>query len=239
MPSAARTVLAIRHVAFEHLGSLDSVLTERGYAVRYADAGMASIAPHMADDDALLCIMGGPIGAYEEDRYPYLMEELALIERRLKAGAPMLGICLGAQLIARAMGSRVYPGPSKEIGWGPVTLTEAGRASPLARLEECRGIVMHWHGDTFDLPAGATRLASSPITSNRAFSAGYRVLGLQFHIEAAPSEIERWLIGHACEIAATRGISVTGIRDDTAAYGPQLVPCAQRLFADWLDRAGL
>jgi GMP synthase (glutamine-hydrolysing) len=232
MPSPTRTVLAIGHVAFEHLGTFEAVLKKRDYAVRYGEAGMDRIAAEMADGDALLCIMGGPIGAYEEERYPWLLDELALIGRRLASGAPMLGICLGAQLIARAMGARVYPGPAKEIGWAPVELTEAGRASPLARLEDCRGMVLHWHGDTFDLPAGASRLASSAITLNQAFSAGDRVLGLQFHVEAAPDEIERWLIGHACEIGATKGVAVEAIRDDMA-------PCAERLFADWLDRAGL
>jgi len=239
MTRSSPTVLAVRHVAFEHLGAFEAVLTERGYAVRYADAGMDRIAPDMADGDALLCMLGGPIGAYEEHLYPWLLDEIALIERRLATGAPILGICLGAQLIARAMGARVYPGRAKEIGWAPIELTDAGRVSPLARLENCGRMVMHWHGDTFDLPDGATRLASSAITVNQAFSAGSSVLGLQFHIEAAPDEIERWLIGHACEIAATDGIAVAAIRADTAAHGPALAPCAARLFGDWLDGAGL
>ena len=239
MADSDKTVLAIRHVSFEHLGSFDALLKGWGYAVRYIDAGMEKIEPELTDKVALLAMLGGPIGAYEEAFYPFLMDELALIERRLTNGKPLFGVCLGAQLIARAAGSRVYPGTEKEIGWAPISLTEAGLTSPLAHLEASGGQVLHWHGDTFDLPTGADRLASTDVTANQAFSLGARVLGLQFHIEIAPAEIESWLIGHACEIGATPGTSVDTIRTDTSVHGAALVNSAARIFEDWLTGAGL
>lgn len=232
-------ILAIRHVDFEHLSTLEPLLANRGHTVRYVDAGTEAIDAAMADEATLLVMLGGPIGAYEEARYPFLRDELALIERRLKTGRLLLGICLGAQLIARALGASVYPGLKKEIGWAPLTPTIAGKASPLARLVPCEYRVLHWHGDILDLPHGATGLASTAATPNQAFSVGPSVLGLQFHIEIVPDEIERWLIGHACEIAGTEDVSVNGIRDDTVAYGQPLAACAAQMFADWLDETGL
>lgn len=151
-----RTVVAIRHVHFEHLGTFGPVLESAGWAVRYVDGGIDDIRHLDAAAPGLLAVLGGPIGAYEEDKYPFLADELRLIERRLASGRPIIGICLGAQLMARALGSSVYPGPAKEIGWHPLSLSEAGLASPLRHLGDIP--VMHWHGDTFDLPQGAERL---------------------------------------------------------------------------------
>src|ERR1700743_576111 len=120
----SKTLLAIRHVAFEDLGGFEAPLAEAGYAIRYADMGVDAIAGFGAPD--LLVVLGGPIGVYEDDLYPWLKDEIALIAARLKAQKPTLGICLGAQLMARALGARVYPGRAKEIGWKPLTLTSAG-----------------------------------------------------------------------------------------------------------------
>lgn len=238
MTTETREVVAIRHVGFEHLGTFAPVLRERFAAVRYVEAGRDDIAGIDAASPALIAVLGGPIGAYEEAAYPFLLDELALIQRRLAEGGALLGVCLGAQLIARALGARVYPGAAKEIGWAPVELTDEGRASPLGRLRDCGNRVLHWHGDTFDLPAGAARLASTAITENQAFALGGDVLGLQFHVEIDPAEIEHWLIGHACEIAATDGAAVGTIRDDTRAFGPALAACGPRLLTDWLDGNG-
>jgi GMP synthase (glutamine-hydrolysing) len=150
----SRTAAVIRHVAFEDLGIFREVLAARGYAVRYLEAGVDDLAGPLASAD-LAVVLGGPIGVYETERYPFLVTELRALERRLAAGRPTLGICLGAQLIAAALGARVYPGGKKEIGWAPVALTAAGRASPLAALEGRP--VLHWHGDTFDLPRASGR----------------------------------------------------------------------------------
>ncbi len=234
-----KEVVAIRHVGFEHLGTLAPVLTGRGFRVRYLDAGVSDLGAFDPVSPALLVILGAPIGACEDDQYPYLGDELRLIEARLQADKPMLGICLGAQLVARALGSRVYPGRSKEIGWAPIRLTREGERSCLAGLQDCNLQVLHWHGDTFDLPDRAQRLASTDVTANQAFAVGNKVLGLQFHLEADPAEIERWLIGHALEIAATPGASPAGIRADTARLGRATAKAAASCMRDWLESAGL
>jgi GMP synthase (glutamine-hydrolysing) len=232
-------VLAIRHVQFEHLGTFEDALARRGYHVRYAEAGADDLATIDPLSPRLLVVLGGPIGAYEEALYPFLLDELRLVERRLAAGRPILGICLGCQLIARALGARVYPGSAKEIGWSPLTLTESGGASPLAHLAGCDYRVLHWHGDTFDLPAGVELLASTTATAHQAFRRGADTLALQFHIEIDPGQIERWLVGHACEIAGVPGLDARTLRADTARFGPPLAACAGRMLDDWLDKAGL
>ncbi len=146
----------------------------------------------------------------------------------------MLGICLGAQLIARAAGARVYPGKQKEIGFSPLTLTPAGEASCLAALAAAGGNVLHWHGDTFDLPEGAERLASTPITENQAFGLGPNILALQFHMEAEPERLERWLIGHTGEIAQA-GLDVRALRADIGRHGAAVTQAGAQAFNRWLD----
>ncbi len=154
------TALAIRHVPFEDLGSFATVLRERGFAVAYRDAGLDDLgAPDLANAD-LLIVLGGPIGVYETREYPFLKGEIAVVERRLKAGRPVLGLCLGAQIMAKALGARVFKGKRKELGWSPLELTDSGRKSALAELGGRRA-VLHWHGDTFDLPREAELLAST------------------------------------------------------------------------------
>ncbi|MBD2666569.1 class I Glutamine amidotransferase domain containing protein [Richelia sinica FACHB-800] len=224
----------IRHVAFEDLGTLAGVLKQQNYAVTYFEAGrdnLADIAPLNAD---LLVILGGPIGAYDEQDYPFIVHELHLLEHRLAADLPTLGICLGAQLMARVLGARVFPGGEKEIGWSPLTLTNAGVNSAVGHLNAEHTSVLHWHGDTFDLPDGATLLAKSAKYDNQAFSWGKYGLGLQFHPEVTVSGLERWFIGHACEINATPGISVKQLRQDTANYAPKLETQAIKFWRAWL-----
>ena len=145
-----------------------------------------------------------------------LLDELRLLERRVRTARATLGICLGAQLIARALGSPVYPGARKEIGWGPLELTTYGRHSPLQHLDTVP--VLHWHGDTFDLPDGADRLASTAVTANQAFAVGPAIFALQFHAEVEAKNFERWLIGHRLEIASVAGLSVGGLRDDAQRF---------------------
>ena len=159
-------------------------------------------------------VLGGPIGVYEADAYPFLTPEIELIARRLHADRPTLGICLGSQLLAAALGARVYSSGVKEIGWAPIELSAAGEASCLRHLEKTA--VLHWHGDTFDLPAEAVRLASTPVCKNQAFSWRAHALALQFHAETAGTALESWYVGHTGEIAATPGISVPQLRADTA-----------------------
>jgi GMP synthase (glutamine-hydrolysing) len=231
------TVIAVRHVAFEDLGSFAAPLHRRGWTIGYRDATVDDLAaPELALAD-LLVVLGGPIGAYEDEAYPFLLDELRLIERRLAAGRPVLGICLGAQLMARALGARVYPGTGKEIGWSPLTLTEAGRRSCLAPLADGTP-VLHWHGDTFDLPEGAVHLAATERYRHQAFAHGRHGLALQFHIEAEAQGLERWYIGHACEIAATPGHSVPVLRAEAEHWAPMLAPRAAQCLESWLDSIG-
>jgi GMP synthase (glutamine-hydrolysing) len=229
-----KSLLAIRHVAFEDLGAFGPVFRDAGYAIQYCDAGLHDIASASSSAD-LVVVLGGPIGACEEDKYPFVVDELRLLERRLADSRPTLGVCLGAQLVARAMGARVYPGLRKEIGWSPIDLTPEGRQSPLARLES--GAVLHWHGDTFDLPAGSVRLASTAVTENQAFAFGPGILALQFHVEVETANFERWLIGHTVEIASVPGLSVVALRRDAQNLSAATSSCGQQMLRDWI--AGL
>jgi GMP synthase (glutamine-hydrolysing) len=227
-----KRALAIRHVHFEDLGTFAPVLAAHGYEIAYVDAGLDDLGAIREAAVDLLIVLGGPIGAYEEEHYAFLTAELALIGRQLRANRPILGLCLGAQLMARALGADVRPGPAKEIGWGPVTLTEAGLAGPLRHPGS--EPVLHWHGDAFTLPDGAERLAATEICPNQAFSVGANVLAFQFHPEAAVEGFERWLIGHAVEIAGVR-LSPDILRRETQLYGPAAAERGRRVITEWLE----
>ena len=220
--------IAIRHVAFEDAGTLEPVLKERGIGLRYLEAGVDDLSS--AKDTDLLVVLGGPIGIYEVDRYPFLKQELAMIESAVKKGVPVIGICLGCQALAAVLAARVYPGKKKELGWEEMTLTKEGKASPLGAIDGVR--VLNWHGDTFDLPVGATRLASTAITPNQAFTYGDKVLALQFHVELPERDLEKWLIGHTLELAK---VDLGKMRADTARFAPAANEASRRVFNDWLD----
>ena len=228
-----KSAIAIRHLHFEDLGTLAPVLERAGYQVRYVDVCIEDLAALNPVESDLLIVLGGPIGAYEDDLYPTLKDELKLLEKRLPAQRPTLGICLGAQLMARALGARVYSTGGKEIGWGPVTLSEAGRESAFRHLGQDDVAVLHWHGDTFDLPQGATLLASNGFCRNQAYAWGPNAVGFQFHPEASAARLEQWFIGHACEIATAR-LSVAALRADTSRYAGCLEVQAHRSFTAWL-----
>jgi GMP synthase (glutamine-hydrolysing) len=226
-----KTVIAIRHLHFEDLGTLEPLLEARDYAVRYVDAAEDLRALNVSSPD-LLVVLGGPIGASDDETYPLVADELALVRQRLDSMRPMLGMCLGAQLIARALGARVDSMGVKEIGFAPLTLTQDGEASPLATLGDVP--VMHWHGDQFDIPPGAVRLAGTEVCTNQAFARGRHVLGLQCHLEADPRQIEHWLVGHACELAQA-GIDPCALRTQAPSLQTRLPLAAQAAFTRWLD----
>lgn len=179
-----------------------------------------------------LAILGDPIGVYEEDLYPFVVAEAATIRTRVKSQRPTLGICLGAQFMAQALGATVGPGPAKEIGWAPVDLTPAGRAGPFRHIADAP--VLHWHGDNFGLPPNCENLASTAVCPHQAFSQGPNLLGIQFHIEADPKDIEAWLIGHAVELSMA-GCDPRVIRNDTTHFGTQLRDAATKTLSEWLD----
>ena len=232
-----RKAVAISHVCFEDAGTLEDALAARDIELAYLQAGVDDLSPAGAAD--LLIVLGGPIGVYEVDRYPFLKDEFAVVEKAIARGRPIVGICLGAQVLAAVLGARVYPGREKEMGWGLLGLTPQGRKSPLVALEENKFWVLHWHGDTFDLPRGATWLAETAIAPNQAFSYdGGKVLALQFHVEQHARGLERWLIGHAAELAAA-GVNLAKFRSDTGRLGPGLERASRKMFDLWLDQAGM
>jgi GMP synthase (glutamine-hydrolysing) len=226
------TCLAVRHVAFEDLGLLGPLLGARGYDIRYLDAGVDRFdaATLLAPD--LLVVLGGPIGVYECETYPFIADELAAIAARLTADQPMLGICLGAQMMAAALGARVAPGPVKEIGWAPLTLNAAGRASVLAPLGTTP--VLHWHGDNCDLPAGCDRLAATAHCPVQAFCRLPSQLALQFHLETEPARFETWLVGHTVELGKA-GIDPREVRKQARDLGPATRELGGKVLAAWLD----
>jgi len=226
-----RSCAVIQHVAFEGLGGFAGPLEAAGYQVTVINA--ADGVPDVMGGEDLVIILGGPISANDDHAYPFLRDELRLIDRRLNRNQPVMGICLGAQLIARTAGARVYPQPTKEIGFAPITLSRHGKTSCLSAFEQ-DPVAFHWHGETFDLPNGASRLASTPACENQAFTLGDTAIGFQFHAEATGRDIEHWLVGHAAELAQTK-IDPVALRRDAARYADHLSAKAEVVIRSWLS----
>ena len=230
--AVSRTCLVLGHVAFEDLDLLAPIITEHGYDVRYLQAGIDPI--HVAELGApdLLVVLGGPIGVYEADTYSFIRDEIAGISARLEADKPVLGICLGAQLMAASLGARVARGPVKEIGWAPVMLTDAGKGSVLASLAATP--VLHWHGDNCELPGGCERLASTEHCPVQAFRRRPWQLALQFHLEVDAARFERWLIGHTVELAKA-GLDPNELRTQARTQGAATAQAGRAVFSSWLQ----
>lgn len=183
--------LIFMHVAHEGPGTLGTFLEETGAEVRTILLYGGDEVPRRPGDEDLIVSMGGPMNVYEDGKYPFLAGEARFIAKAVKAGIPVIGICLGAQIIARACCAAVYPAPVKEIGWSTVTLTEEGRREALFDGVPGEIPVLQWHEDTFDLPAGGTLLATAADCPNQAFRAG-SALGLQFHLEVDAALLGDW-----------------------------------------------
>lgn len=231
-----KTAVAIRHLAFEDLGLIEPWLKRRGWRIVTYDAGVDELWKIDLPQVDLLVVLGGPIGAHDDALYPFVNEEVELIGQRLESGRPMLGICLGAQLMARALGARVEPMASKEIGYAPLQLSAAGQASPLAAL--AGQPVLHWHGDQFDLPAGVPSLAATPLCPHQAFMAGDHAMGWQFHLEVDAARIEQWLIGHTGELRQA-GIDIAALRQAAAQHRAGLAAALDAVLTDWFNRLRL
>ena len=234
-------ILVCQHVAFELLGTLNLLLRCSGVRIKYVNFGRDPEARPSLDGYRGLVVLGGPMSVNDTEHHPHLATEVELIGQALERGLPVLGICLGAQLIARALGAEVRPGPEKEIGWYDVSLTPEARADPLFAHFGPSEKIFQWHGDTFDLPEGAVRLASTPACPNQAFRFGENVYGLQFHLEVDQDLIERWLSVpvHLAELAELVGrVDPDRIRRETAAHIGRLRRLSDRTFSRFAERIG-
>ncbi len=218
-----------RHVPWEDAGRVAEVLTGRGFELHYADLFRDPEPPRdWLSADALVA-MGGPMSA--NDDLPFIRHELAALSEALALGKPVLGICLGSQTLARAAGARVYPNRVKEIGWAPVEWTAAAAIDPLFHGLPPAANLFHWHGETFDLPRGAERLARSRDCANQAFRLGDASYGLQFHLEVTPGMISDWC-GQDSNSADVQELRASPDPEQDAA---RLTELALLVFGRWAD----
>jgi GMP synthase (glutamine-hydrolysing) len=232
--------LVLRHTQAEGLGLLANALRELGVHHRYLDLPRGEPAPRDLRGVGGLIVLGGPMGAYETDKHGFLAIETALIERMLTAGRPILGICLGAQLIAQVLGARVYPGERREVGWAPVTLTDAARDDPLLASIDPSPTVFHMHGDTYELPPDAQNLARSPLYEQQAFRWSDLVYGFQFHLEFTDTIVGRLVTEpESREYITQAGVDPQKLLAETPARVRALNEVAQQIFAAFFGQCGL
>jgi GMP synthase (glutamine-hydrolysing) len=232
--------LVLRHAQAEGIGLLGNALRERGIQHRALDIFRGEPVPKDVRGVGGLIILGGPMAAYEQDKYPFLRPESALIEKAIAAGRPVLGICLGAQLIAQTLGARVFPGEKREVGWAPITLTADGRDDPLFAGGEGSLTVFHLHGDTYELPPDAANLATSTLYEQQAFRWGDVVYGFQFHLEFTESIIARLAQeADSQRYMSEAGADVKQIVADAPAHVRDLSETSQRVFENYFAQCGL
>jgi len=227
-------VLVIQHTVHEGLGSFEEVLSCRDINVSIIRTFAGDRFPAHGDDQDGLIVLGGPMGVYEMERYPFLEQEKALISSALQAGVPILGICLGSELLASVLGAKVYPAPSKEIGWFPVTLTEAGFSDPLFSEVSNVFVPLHWHGDVFDLPSGAVSLATSKQTACQAFRWSKNAYGILCHLEVTPSIVNGMVADFGAELQEVH-TSLDEFQRATKLYLSSISSVSDVVFKKWVD----
>ena len=237
-----RKILVFQHVPFEPLGTLDPILRAAGFRIRYVNFGRTPTArPHL-DGYAGVIVLGGPMNVHEVEAHPHLLTEIELLQEAYERGMQILGICLGAQLLARALGGDVGPAADFEIGWHDVRLNEHGKSDEVLGGFAPVQPMFHWHGDTFTLPPGATALAGSQLCPNQAFRCGDNAYGLQFHLEVDAALIERWLTlpfyAEQLDRLSDR-VDPDRVRDDTRQHIAMLEALSQETFGRWINRFGL
>jgi GMP synthase (glutamine-hydrolysing) len=232
-------VLVLQHIACEPPGVYEDVLLERGAEIHRVELDEGEVLPDHREFDAVVC-MGGPMGAYDDAALPWLADEKRAIGDAVRDGVPFWGVCLGVQLLAASLGARVYPGAAPEVGILPVELTDAGRADPVFAGLPDEVMTLQWHGDTFDLPAGAVRLAGSTAYPNQAFRYGDAAYGVQFHVEVSPELARDWADVPAYAEALERVLG-PGALDELVvrleAHAETMLEHGRRLFQRWLGVA--
>lgn len=227
-----KSALIVRHVPYEGVAGFRLPIEEAGYVVDRIDVTDPAFWQIDLVEPDLVVMMGGPMGVYDRDEHPWIGCEIDRLARRLAADRPTLGVCLGSQMMAAALGAEVFAGPIKEVGFAPITLTTEGEASPLRHLV---GVpVLHWHGDTFHLPENTEWLAKSASYANQGFRRGPNLLALQFHAEMGEDpRIEAWIEGGEAMIAEA-GTTPEAIRADHARLGSPAVAAGQAMIREWL-----
>jgi GMP synthase-like glutamine amidotransferase len=218
-------VCFLQHVPFEDLGSIEPWLKARGHGVSGCRVYEEECFPPMEEFDWLV-VMGGPMGIHDDEANPWLPRERRLIGHAVASGKLVLGICLGAQLVADALGARVHKNSEPEIGWFPVRAADDAPHSATFADVPAEFVALHWHGDTFEVPQGATLLAESDATAHQAFEAeGGRVVGLQFHLETTPAGIDALIAECPDELVELPHVQSAGeLRAGSAEFGPSMEP---------------
>jgi len=230
---ATKRALIIRHVPHEGVAGFREPIEAAGYAIDRVDVSDPGFSQIDLREPDLLIMMGGPMGVYEQDRYPWIRCQLSRLKQRLAADRPTLGVCLGAQMIAAALGARVYAGPSKEVGFHPINIHPGARNGPLGALVDVP--VLHWHGDTFTRPEGVELLASSATYEHQAFRRGRNLLALQFHAEMGlDARFHQWMEQWP-EAVEEAGHDVPSLRDAHDRHGPRAVAAGQATISRWLE----
>jgi len=224
-------VLVLQHVAVEGPGRIAAALAARGVEARVIRIDRGEPVPRTLGEARGLVVMGGPMGVYETARYPHLTDELALIRAAVATDAPVLGVCLGSQLLAAALGAAVQPSGRQEIGFFPLTLADGASTDPLFAGLAPAFTALHWHGDLFELPAGATHLASSAMTEHQAFRHG-RAWGLLFHLEADAAQVRAMAEAFAADLTAA-GVDPAKLVAAADALTTRLGPVADQVFTRW------
>jgi GMP synthase (glutamine-hydrolysing) len=230
-------VLVFQHARSEGLGTIEGALRASGHSFKYLRTFQGETVPKNAGDLRGLVIMGGPMGVYEHAKYPFLKDEMKLIESFLKEGKPILGVCLGSQLLASALGAEVKKGPRKEIGWYPIHLSANAAEDPLFEGQPSSFTAYHWHGDIFDLPADAVPLASSDFTALQAFRHGENVYGFLFHMEVTREQIQTMLQEFSEEIQQEK-LDGAGILNASASHLPPMREIGNAVFGRWAAVVG-
>lgn len=232
-------LLVFQHVAAEPLGTLDALIRARGHRIRFHNFERDPDAVPSIDRYRGLIVLGGPMNVEDQDRRPHLKTELRAIEEALRQQKPVLGICLGAQLLAHVLGAPVRRLEEPEIGWYDLAMTEAGRSDAVLGALGAGAPVFQWHGRAFDLPSGAEQLARTNTCEHQAFRWGTSAYGFQFHLEAEAALIERWLAlpAYRDELAA-RGRDEHAIRTATTSLITNTQRLADAVFNNFLDLIG-